>query len=191
MKRSTHEIDRLLARGGLSGAARETILEQVLESTPRRRATIQRWWYVAAIACGMLAVTPVLIRNTSDDGWRRKGQGAALPVQLECIGASLEACPVGSQLWFRISDVAAERRFVAFATDASKARIWYFPARSPLRSSADRDARSGWSKRAVVIGPEHRPGRFQVHVLDVTDSSSEEVAAAAPVAVFELMVTAQ
>jgi len=84
-------------------------------------------------------------------------------VEIECLGATLEACPTGSLLVVRVASV---RGFVSAWAEpvGGGEKIWYFSAetQSPLIDAAL--ASSVSTTRAVKIGPEHAASAYVVEI---------------------------
>jgi hypothetical protein len=172
--RTDAEIDSLLARGGIGATRRDAILEKVLERAQAPSPSRSRWrWAVAtAFATGAAAALVLIVPRLStheQTPFRAKGSAAkssATPpsADIECLGATLDACPTGSLVIVR---VGGARGFVsAWAEPAGGGeRIWYFSADSfsPLVDALS--AAPVATTRAVKIGPEHRPGGYVVQIL--------------------------
>jgi hypothetical protein len=168
MSRTNDELDRLMARGGLGGAAREQILEGLLgaEAPPAPRPSRRRLWMggLALAAAGAAAL--VFVVRPSKDEFRAKGAGAGLAeLGLDCEQGSLSACPLGSTLMFRVSSVGSAAYLQAYAEPRDGGeRVWYFSAENQAPRLAAR-ANTQVVRQGVRLGPEHRPGRYRVHVV--------------------------
>jgi hypothetical protein len=172
--RTTQDLDSLLGRGSIGAARRDAILQTVLarvkaETPARARGR----WSFAGLGI-VAATTAVLIflgpRFSSSDlsPFRAKGTALTMPsVHIECLGATLGACPSGSLLVVRVAGV---RGFVsAWAEPVSGGeRIWYFSAEtlSPLVDAVS--AIPPATTRAVKLGHEHAVGTYVVDIR-VTD----------------------
>jgi hypothetical protein len=178
---SRHHLDRLLARGALSGQEREDVLARVLEKTarPARRSRVRPAILgVAGFAACAAVVTAVAVAWQGRDTGAfasRGGQDQGIHVEIACSGARLSACPVGSHLVFSASG-AAPGYLTAWAEPvAGGERIWYFsaehgaPTVPPTATASPLD-------RAVEIGPEHAIGKYVVHILVGTHPFSREQA---------------
>ncbi len=174
------ELDMLLSRGGLSGATRERILEQVLAQTHptrpgthrgalvhgRRRVLIAASILVPAAACALLVASATRWNGKVGEGdtasfRARGGPSSPVRVEVDCTGGPLLACPRGSRLVFRASPDDGPRYLVAFADPSEGGeRIWYFSNEGTSPRLGD-----GPVERAVQIGPEHRSERYDIHVL--------------------------
>jgi hypothetical protein len=181
MKYSDEDLQRLLARGRLGGPARERVLDRVLDKTAPARTRRRAWLVPLVLALGsgvallVLVIRPrpddvVVVRPRSDeDRWRNarwgiKGGATAAAVTLEARCAE-GACRPGSTLLFSAFGAATPGYLEAYAEPAAGGgRIWYFSAEteSPLvPASAQATQPAG---RGIVIGPEHAPGTYQVHL---------------------------
>jgi len=166
MNRSDGEIDRLLARGGLGGAAREQILDDILgtaretDRRPRRRL-----WVGGAVALSAAAALALVVWPRSDSQFRTKGPAAGRAVlDVGCPPASLTACPVGSTLVFSVLGAEVPGHLQAWAERQGGDRIWYLSAETQTAALAPgagtQPARSG-----VRIGAEHAPGPYRIHLV--------------------------
>jgi hypothetical protein len=172
--RTDAEIDSLLGRGGIGATRRDAIFEKVLEHAQASRPSRSRWRWAAAtfFAAGAAAALVVVVPRLSTNGqapFRAKGAAAKSATSpptadIECLGATLDACPAGSLVIVR---VAGARGFVsAWAEPAGGGeRIWYFSADgfSPLVDALS--AVPVATTRAVKVGPEHKPGGYVVRIL--------------------------
>jgi hypothetical protein len=164
-KPSDSELDHLLGRGSIGAARRDAILESVLAQvqSERRLARRRRWPLAAGLGLVVVAATALVLvpRGT---GFRAKGPTAtAAQLTLECVGASLEACPAGSLLVVRASGL---RGYVAAWAEPVPGgeRIWYFSGdgKSPL---LDGTAVPGVvTSHAARVGAEHAPGAYLVEI---------------------------
>ncbi len=155
---TAHErkLDRLLARGGFSGAEREEIFYASLQaSTSLRRASWRMSMGYAAAAVA-LVVLPVALWSSFEGGYRSKG--SAVPIEAVCR----DRCQESDKILFRVTPEA--RGFLAAYAEAEDGQlIWYFPSQNsdmPKLSHAS----GAFLTVGVRIGAEHRPGRHQVHL---------------------------
>ena len=83
--------------------------------------------------------------------------------EIECLGATLDACPTGSLLVVRVTGV---RGFVSAWAEPAQGgeRIWYFSAEtfSPLVGAVPTTPAA--TTRAIKIGLEHAAGAYVVEV---------------------------
>ena len=172
-KRTVEELDSLLGRGGIGATRRDAVLESVLARVRAEAPARPRWrWYfagfgVAAVAAALLLLVP-RFSSPASSPFRAKGTAARPPASkpsadIECVGATLDACPIGSLLVVRVAGV---RGYVsAWGEPAGGGeRIWYFSADtlSPLVDAAS--TTPALATRAVKIGAEHAAGAYVVEV---------------------------
>jgi len=174
-KRRIEDLDSLLGRGGIGATRREAILRTVLAHVKAEAPVRTRWsWSVAglgtvAVAAAALFLLVPRLSRPALPSFRAKGSVADLPlattpsVELDCLGASLAACPRESLLVVRVTGV---RGYVsAWAEPAGGGeRIWYFSAetQSPLVDGLLNPPAT--TTRAVKIGPEHVTGIYSVEI---------------------------
>jgi hypothetical protein len=167
--RTTEELDSLLGRGGIGATRRDAILETVLAGVKAERPSRSRWRWsfaglgAAAAAAALFLLTPRF--SSTPSSFRPKGTAAnpsAPSADIECLGATLNACPKGSLLIVRVTSM---RGFVsAWAEPAGGGeRIWYFSA-DTFAPLVDGAITSAATTRAIKVGPEHVPGTYVVKV---------------------------
>jgi hypothetical protein len=171
--RNKEEIDSLLGRGSIGATRRDAILQTVLARIGAESPARTRWrWSFAGL--GTVAVVAaaifLLLPRFTQPGlspFRAKGTAAKPPatssVELECLGATLDACPTGSLLVVRVTGV---RGYVSAWADpvGGGERIWYFSADShtPLVDAVLTPSAS--TTRAIKIGPEHLASTYVVEI---------------------------
>jgi hypothetical protein len=163
IRRTDSEIHQLLARGGLGGPARDRILARILDRTgrPRRRT----WVTAAAVGVACAAAFALWIRRSPGaGGFTAKGVAGRPSLDLACVNARIDACPVGGTLVFAAIGTATAGYIGAWAEPATPGPevIWYFSAEN---DGAPVDTTLPLARRAIRVGPEHRPGSYVVHVL--------------------------
>jgi hypothetical protein len=170
-ERTDAALDSLLDRGGLGAARRDAILSHVLAHAQAERSRRpRRRWAVAAFGSAAAAAAVLLLapwRSPQVPSVREKGT-AGRPAstepsaELDCLGATLGACPKGSLIVVHAANVRGFLSAWAEPEDGGE-RIWYFSAESssPL---VDALSTSVAASRAVKLGPEHAPGSYVVHV---------------------------
>jgi hypothetical protein len=176
---SRNELDRLLARGRLSGPRRDRIFESVERRVHPIGAVVRSRFVMIAGPLVLAAAVALVLKPAAfrRDEFASKG-GPATTVQIDCLGGTLSACPRGSKLAFRL-DAGASRFYVqAYAQpdDPGAERVWYFPTASAPAPYVDTSAEDRKLEKGIVIGPEHGAHRYRIHV--VTSSmplSREEV----------------
>jgi hypothetical protein len=180
------DIDFLLARGALSGPQREEALERILDRVaPRKKTSRRRWAVVGALAAAMVAATILVMLvarskpHAMDDAFAARGTSAAgMRVEIACTGAKLDACPLGSRLLFTASGGTRPGYLAAYAEPVSGGgeRVWYFSGEGDAPTIAAGTGPSAPLEAAVEIGPEHRVGRYLVHVIVAARPLSREEA---------------
>jgi hypothetical protein len=164
-KRTDEELDFLLARGKMSGAAHERVLDEVLRRARPRRA---RWPLVGLGGAALAAAAAVAlwVRAPQEDAFRAKGGAAGPSFEAVCLGSGSSRCPVGDTLLFRVANVGSAGYVGAYATkEGSAERIWYFPDREGAEPEIRAVAEAQVVGRGVTLGPEHAPGRYVVHLI--------------------------
>jgi hypothetical protein len=177
---SKEELDRLLGRGAIGPSRRDAMLETILAQTRKQAPTQSRWRWVFVGLAALTATATALVllvprwSPTVGSPFRSKGAPVLAPTaSLECLGGTLDACPVGSLLAIRVSGT---RGYVSAWAEPARGgeRIWYFSAESESPSVAVDPSSAGILTRAVKIGPEHAAGTYQVE-LRVTERPMSRV----------------
>lgn len=165
---SDDELDTMLARGRMSGAARERVLEKVLHATsPRSVRRLRATAITTAITALAAAAALMLWLRSGHDEFTPKGAPATtIGLDATCLEG---ACRAGGTLVLRIDDVPERAHLAVYATregasDAS-ARIWYFPEADGTAPALAAQPGSQLVKRGITLGPEHTAGRYQVHAV--------------------------
>jgi hypothetical protein len=171
---SRDKLDDLLARGRLSAPRRERIFEEVDRHVRWRRAA--RYAMVAAplaLAAGLaLLVRP---HDAGPDPYAPKGTLQS-HVELGCSGGELFHCPTGSKLIFRL-DALKEAGFLhAYAEplDPGRERVWYYPTMANPSPHVEAASGAQIMGQGIVVGPEHVPGRYRVHLVVAPTPLSRE-----------------
>jgi hypothetical protein len=163
------DLDALLARGALSGSARERVLDGVLgrvsPSQPNRAVRFAAAIVVpaaAAVAVGIGGVRWLAKPEPSDSTFEARGSvSRRVRVDAVCTGGPMAACPRGSRLVFHGWPDMRPSYLSAFADPVGGGeRIWYFSGENESPRLG-----SGAVDRAVVVGPEHTVGRYVIHVV--------------------------
>jgi hypothetical protein len=171
--RTREELDALLGRGGIGATRRDEILSTVLAHAKAEAPARPRWrWSLAGLGTAVVVAAALFVlvprfSSPTQSPFRVKGTvptgtAATTPsVLIECLGASLHACPAGSLLVVRSAGV---RGFVSAWAEPTGGgeRVWYFSAEtySPRVESVPTAAPT----RAVKIGPEHAAGAYVVEI---------------------------
>jgi hypothetical protein len=173
VSKSDEQLDALLSQGRLSGPERDRILKTVLErSAAARPARWSRWLLggtVALAAAGAAGVLLIPRLQREPAGFTARGNapaGADIQIDLGCVDGSLERCPAGSTLLFAVRGEQARGFLGAYARPADGGSpIWYFSAEAESPAVVARGPGLQALSRGIRLGPEHRPGRYQVVVV--------------------------
>jgi hypothetical protein len=164
-------LERLLSAGALTGDEHAAVLDGVLRAADRRRRVRAG---VAISVVGMLAAGVTLIAGGASlrdatpitSAIQAKGPSKArVVVELDCMPAGRRVCPVGSKLYLRFPGSPVSGFVAAYAqrANANEEPIVYFPGRDGRSPRVDAGSFQV-VPAAVVIGREHRPGRYRVRV---------------------------
>jgi hypothetical protein len=162
------ELNRLLARGRLSGAEYDAVEQRIFEAITPRRARA-KWPFVGsalALAAG-LALWLGLGSAPSHYGEKGGSTPAGGVVGLGCPGAAPHTCRLGDTLLFSVLGNTAPVYVVAYAErlDASEpSRIWYFPHADGTAPRVEVAAGTNVAREGVRLGPPHVKGRYRVKV---------------------------
>jgi hypothetical protein len=184
---SDRQIDSLLARGDLSGAESDRILENVLN----RRAHRPLWRRLLVPAGGSLTLATAAVLLLVAGPWSgrkteefsARGTGVAHDdLDVACMNGSRFACPRGSTLLFAAREGAPSGYLAAWAEPARGGeRIWYFSAEGEVSRIAPPATGTQPLSRGIRIGPEHSPGEYRVHlVVSATPLGKAELLSASP-----------
>lgn len=172
-----NEIDLLLAAGRLTDAQRDQAFQRVMQTvsaetrSPLSKPSFFRRLRWALLGSASLAVLALMFMQPQPSGLRAKGSGggASLPfLSVECEAASLSGCPIGSRLLFRSALQAGLVAAYAEPADGQE-RIWYFAPEEPV-SLAQNSHETGYMRSSVIVGAEHRPGLYRVHLVQLSSS---------------------
>ncbi len=165
-----HLIPRLLSgKNQLSRSEKDEIFENVLGQVapPRRSGWLLAPGLVLA-SVAALVIVPLAMNSGDEDpthtGFAARGQSSASGAFSMACTNSGDACQLGDKLVFDLSLSAGYQYFAAFAKRNDGAVIWYFPE-LPTGESLDLDQRlqHGVLDRGVILGSDHRAGRYQVY----------------------------
>jgi hypothetical protein len=197
-----NELDRLLARGGLSGPDRDRIFEQVLRDVgaERGRRPVGRMLALASAAVTAAAIVAVVVWTSlspggREGGFRTKGSGEGVVVEIGCRHGEhirRDRCTRGDRLLLQIDGLQQEAYLAAWADGPDGRRVWYFPADDGAMPRLRPGAGPVLVDRSVRIGDEHAPGNYQVTVLILSSRLGRaEILDAEPMTVqsFDLEVT--
>lgn len=175
-KRNIKDLDVLLGRGSIGAARRDAILKAVLERTRYESPAPSRWRWslmglgsVSVVATVLLLLIPRLSPPTVTAPFRAKGSvvesSTITPsAEIECIGGTLDACPIGSLLVVRVAGVHG---FVSAWSEpvGGGERIWYFSADTHSPQVEATFVPTAATTRAIKIGREHVTGVYIVEIL--------------------------
>jgi hypothetical protein len=195
-------LHSLLARGRLSGAQRDRILDRVLDEHATPRPASRRWVVVAAgVALPAAAAVALAIGlgepSGGDDGSSPlvpKGAPSGAVLGASCRNRPPGECRPGDRLIFSVDGADAGGSFAAYAECGSRERIWYFPSAGGAAPSVP--ARGGLHvvEQVVRIGEEHGTGpcKVQLFLLDGPEDRAALLSGTAHVtakATISLMIT--
>jgi hypothetical protein len=180
---SDDELDMMLAGGRLGGPAKDRIFDAVAgQVIPRKPLLGLRGLLAAGLAMSGAAAALLLVINTRDRGFTAKGgAGPGGPtLEISCAGGTLAACPLGARLMFALTG-AAGGYLAAWADPAGGGeRIWYF-SRDGQSPALTATPGTQVAAKGILLGPEHRPGDYLVHLLVTSQPLSRaQLAAGAP-----------
>lgn len=167
--RTDEELDFLLARGKMSGAARERVLtaiERQVTPKPRRFRLLGGGLAAAGLAAAALAL--LWVRPKGGE-FTPKGAAvdAAFTVEIACLESGTGSCHLGDTLVLRVDGKAPSGYLAAYATGESspEQRIWYFPEANGSWAEVSAERETQVIARGIKLGPEHRAGRYVVHTI--------------------------
>jgi hypothetical protein len=175
------KLDDLLARGRLSAPRRERIFEEVYRRV-RGGVRARSKYLVVAAPLALAAGVAFLLRPASEKPSAYASKGLSQSnLALGCSEGELSHCPRGSKLIFHFDPLSTAGFLHAFAEplEPGHERVWYYPTATNPSPRVDPAAGGQTLDRAIVVGPEHAPGRYRVHVvLASTPLSRDELLAA-------------
>jgi hypothetical protein len=158
------QLERLLSgRDAPSVSEREELFERIYARTDAGR---RRWLAPALGAALASAAAGVLmfmqLRSPADAEFRARGSG--LPVagpELTLACTEGVTCRSGDKLSLAVR-AAESAYFSAFARRFDGVVIWYFPEPLGASQALPNGGARAVLDRAVLLGPEHLPGRYEV-----------------------------
>jgi hypothetical protein len=190
------DLESLLMHGQVRDARRERIIDDVLRQVGRGSPTgenaamaaaprapsstraARRWRSrtpalaavtLIGVAALALAVWP---RSPRQPAWGDRGGGPAFfGVEVGCSRGTLDHCPIGSTLLFRVQDAAPAGGgyLIAFAepSGGDGQRIWYLSGQNAPALPAHTGSPGApiLLAQGARIGAEHRPGLYILHTL--------------------------
>jgi hypothetical protein len=157
------ELDKLLARGHLSGAQYDSVEKRVLDRVAPRPKHLLRWLPLAAAG---LVLGVATLHVTEDSSFRSKGSGPGPAViNLGCGRELSRDCRAETTLLFTVNAALGSGHFGAYATPLDVPdgeRIWYFPDASGKAPIVGPGAGTVVLPSGIRIGSEHASGRYRV-----------------------------
>jgi hypothetical protein len=169
-QKTTHQLDRLLADGELSGPEADAIFDRVYASVARDERV--RWPLRAVLLGGGLSAAAALLvmlaRPVGDPVGELTARGSvafAPTLEATCTDGTLSACPISAKLVFVVSGDAPSGFLSAYAEplDAGAERVWYFSREANTPEVMLADQGTHVFDRAVMLSGSHQPGRYRVH----------------------------
>jgi hypothetical protein len=157
------KLERLLSgRDSPSVSEKEELFERIYaRSEPGRRR-----WLVPSLGAALASAAAVVLmvtqlRGPSVPEFQARGGGALGAGPELALSCSAEPCREGAKLSFAVRS-ASGGYFAAFARRSDGVVIWYFPEASAESQPVPGGGARAVLDRAVVLGPEHLPGRYEV-----------------------------
>jgi hypothetical protein len=180
MRRDDDTLAFMLARGRLSGAQRDRILNLVLR---RRASRPRRWWlWVVGALTPMTAALALIVvaalRTTEtrpQPAFAARGAADGPVVEARCLSRPKGICRRGDRLVFDVDGADRAAWLAAFAEGPSGARIWYFPGKRTPPPAVPAGGGHVVIGQAARIGDEHTVGRHRLHLL-VLDQPADRAA---------------
>ena len=160
-----HDLDSLLSHGRLSGAQRERVLDAVLDRVAPAPRRWTPWVAAAAILCAVGGTSYLAAVHSHQHEFAARGAGTSgTRVEVVCLGGSLDACPRGSHLAFRVAGPKGGYLTAYAVPEGGGERIWYFSGddESPIVTPSTTSTEP--MDRVVVVGDEHGAGGFTLHI---------------------------
>lgn len=97
-------------------------------------------------------------------------------MELGCSGGELSHCPRGSKLMFRLDALPAAGFLHAYAEplERDRERVWYFPTSANPPPRVEPALGAQVIGQAIVVGTEHVPGHYRVHLVVASSPLSRE-----------------
>lgn len=161
------DIDRLLARGYLSGSQYDEIEERVLggPATSVQRVRLRRIVPAALAFAGLAAAVAFWPRAPSEFTAKGNLAGDVGMVDVSCGRPSPHECRIGDTMIFTVNSALASGYLAAYAVRVGAAepeRIWYFPATDEAGPKIAPGSGTIVLPQGVRVGPEHTVGRYAV-----------------------------
>lgn len=163
------DLHSLLASGGLSGAQRDRIFEQVAGAQPEVRRS-RRWIGIAAGALLPIAALVALGISRRDPGveggeWLvAKGNDPGPIIEARCPDRKLGECRAGDRLIFELDGAKEGGFFAGYADCEGKERVWYAPSSDGSLPAVPPSLGHAVLPRAARLGAEHGEGKCSLHL---------------------------
>ena len=186
------DLERLLARGNLSGATYDRIesrvMQRVLPRTERRRPV---WLWAALPAAAALGVLALFFRTASEtasdpDGFTAKGSDTSPTGGVELTCAANRPCRAGDTLVFVVDTSVAHGYVNASAQriePASAERIRLFPTEKGESPRVEAGVGTTVVPQGLRLGPAFTPGLYRVDVWFTDTGPSPHPADGRPISV--------
>ena len=162
------DLHSLLARGGLSGAQRDRIFDNVAAAqAPARRS--RRWVGVVAgalVPLAALVAFGISRRDPNSGGeWLvAKGSGKGATIEARCPGRKRGECRAGDRLIFELDGAKEGGFFAGYADCEGKERIWYAPSFEGKLPQVPPAQGHTVVSQAARIGAEHGATACSLHL---------------------------
>jgi hypothetical protein len=156
------DLHSLLAQGGLSGAQRDRVFEEVIAAqTPARRRW--RWAGLGGALLPIAALVALWISRREPPAERgdwlvAKGTGSGATIEARCPGRKPGECHAGDRLIFELDGAKAGGFFAGYAECEGKERIWYAPSADGELPALEPNPGHSVVPQAARIGTEHGVG---------------------------------
>lgn len=159
---TARRMDRLLARGKLSGPEADAILERILETLDREKkpSKLRALPYWAGAALAAAAAVLLFINVPHDPGGEMITESGDLSgLRVSCEDGELTACPGSAKLVFEVTGKKASGFLSAYAEPIGHEgeRVFYY---SKEDGSAKLQGDSAVRPRRLT-----KPGRYRVHAM--------------------------
>lgn len=162
------DLHSLLARGGLSGAQRDRIFDNVVGAQPSARRSL-RWVGVASgVLLPLAALVAFGISRRAPDGESEwlvpKGTGAGATIEARCPARKAGECRHGDRLVFELDGADDGGFFAGYADCDGKERVWYAPSADGNLPAVPPTKGHTVLPQAARIGAEHGVGTCSLHL---------------------------
>jgi len=162
------DLERLLARGYLSGAQYDEIEGRVIGRTAApQRLSLRRVAPAALGAASLAAALALWLRAPSEFTAKGGLAGGVGSIDISCNRPNRHQCASGDTLAFIVNSATASGYLGAYAErvgDLKKERIWYFPGAGEAGPQVVPGAGTVVLPQGIRIGPEHKAGQYLLTV---------------------------